>query len=79
MPRDLPSTYMFTVTRDDSAVSLRDAVTAVWRGEASPHDFEVELGPVVPHSPSYLSGREVKDSDQSPESLVSHSVTNTEV
>ena len=79
MTRDRTSTYKFTVTRGDSTVSLRDAVTAVWRGQASPNDFEVELAPAVPHSPSYLRSRDVQGSDQSPQSLASHRPTTSEV
>lgn len=79
MPRDLPSTYRFTVTNGDGSVSLRDAVAAVWKGQAFPNDFDVELVPVVPQSQRNLSSREVGDSNQSPESLVSHSATISEV
>ncbi len=79
MPRDLPSTYKFTVTSGERTVSLRDAVTAVWSGQASPNDFEVEIAPVIPQSPSYLRGREVEYSNQSPQPLVSHGSSTTEV
>lgn len=79
MPRDFPSTYKFTVTSGDSTVSLRDAVSAVWKGQASPDDFEVELTPYVPQSHRNLNRQEVEDSDQSPQSLASHRPTTSEV
>ena len=79
MPRDLPSTYRFTVTSGDGFVSLRDAVAAVWKGQALPNDFDVELVPVVLQSQRNLSSREVGDSNQSPQPLVSHGSSTTEV
>lgn len=79
MQRDLPSTYKFTVTSGDGSVSLQDAVTAVWKGQALPSDFAVELVPVVPQSQRNLNSRGVRDSNQSPQPLVSHGSPTTEV
>ena len=79
MPPNASPIRSLVVTRNGEVVSLRDTVASVWNGESTPFEFEVDLVKSIPQSPRLAQAREVEASNQSPQPLVSHNPSTTEV
>jgi hypothetical protein len=74
----VPARYIL-IRKGGTIVTLRQAVLAVWNGQASPAEYDVRLTDTVPQSAPFFNGQGVDVSNQSPQALVLHRPPKTEV